>query len=169
VGSERRRSSECAATGETRRHRPFVEGQALGRDADPQRAADCLRGWAPSPFHRGLWASGKARHKPDQIATIVQSLIIDWPIAGGKGRPLDQEDRAAGRHLERLGGNRFGRGPLPACIQPRPEACRTCSPAVRRRARPRGRSPQPSPLARAASMSRQKTPPHRRPSEHAGA
>ena len=54
--------------------------------------------------------SDKARHKPDQIATIVQPLIIDWPIAGGIRRALDQEDRAAGRHLERLGGNGVGRG-----------------------------------------------------------
>lgn len=34
-------------------------------------AADCLRSWAPSPLHRGPWASSKARHKPDQIATIM--------------------------------------------------------------------------------------------------
>jgi len=63
---------------------------------------------AQSPLHRSTWASGKARHQPDQIATIVQPLIIDWPIARGIGRALDQEDRAAGRHLERLGGNRVG-------------------------------------------------------------
>ena len=44
---------------------------------------------------------------------IVQPLIIDWPIARGIGRALDQEDRAAGRHMERLGGNRVDRGPLP--------------------------------------------------------
>jgi hypothetical protein len=61
-------------------------------------------------LHWGLWASGKARYEPDQIATIVQPLIIDWPIAGGIGRALDQKDRAAGRDLERLGGNRVGRG-----------------------------------------------------------
>ena len=64
-------------------------------------------------LHWGLWASGKARHEPDQIAAIMQPLIIDWPIAGGTGRALDQEDRAAGRHLERLGGNRVGR----SCFQ----------------------------------------------------
>src|SRR5258708_25056391 len=63
-----------------------------------------------SGLHRGPWASGKARHEPDQITTIVQPLIIDWPIAGGIRRALDQEDGAAGRHLERLGGNRVGRG-----------------------------------------------------------
>src|SRR6202023_2776834 len=55
---------------------------------------------------RGPRASHKARHEPDQIAAIVQPLIIDRAIAGGIGRALDQEDRAAGRHLERLRGNR---------------------------------------------------------------
>ena len=39
----------------------------------------------------------------------MQSLIIDWPIADGIRRPLDQEDWAAGRHLKRMGGNRIGR------------------------------------------------------------
>src|SRR6266478_1398455 len=63
-----------------------------------------------SGLHRGPRASGKARHEPDQITTIVQPLVIDWPIAGGVGRALDQEDGAAGRHLERLGGHRVGRG-----------------------------------------------------------
>src|SRR5499427_9796553 len=75
----------------------------LGGPATPGEqipaAADCLRSWARSPFHRGPWASGKARHKPDQIATIVQSLIINGLIAGGIGRAFDQKDRAAGRHL----------------------------------------------------------------------
>jgi hypothetical protein len=72
------------------------------------------------PCIEALGASGKARHKPDQIATIVQPLIIDWPSVRGIGRALDQEDRAAGRHLERLRGNWVGRGPLPTgCDQPR--------------------------------------------------
>src|SRR5712672_2085076 len=61
-------------------------------------------------LQRGPWASGKARHEPDQITTIVQPLKIDGPIAGGIRRALDQEDGAAGRHLERLGGNGVGRG-----------------------------------------------------------
>ena len=43
-----------------------------------------------SGLHRGPWASGEARHEPDQIATIVQPLIIDRAIAGGIGRALDQ-------------------------------------------------------------------------------
>jgi hypothetical protein len=65
---------------------------------------------AQSPLHRSTWASGKARHKPDQIATIVQPLIIDWPVAGSIGRARDQEDWAARRHLERLGRNSVDRG-----------------------------------------------------------
>src|ERR1700744_4507698 len=48
----------------------------------------------------GLRAPGKARHEPNQIAAIMQSLIVDGPIAGGIGRALDQEDRGPGRHLE---------------------------------------------------------------------
>jgi len=40
----------------------------------------------------------------------MQPLVIDWPIAGGIGRALDQEDRAAGRHSKRLSGNRVGGG-----------------------------------------------------------
>src|SRR6267378_6605584 len=63
-----------------------------------------------SSLRRGPWASGKARHEPDQIAAIMQPLIIDRAIAGGIGRALDQENRAAGRHLERLGRNRVRRG-----------------------------------------------------------
>src|SRR6516164_2274559 len=55
-----------------------------------------------SSKHRGPWAPSKARHKPDQIATIVQPLIIDRPIAGGIGRAFNEEDWAAGRNLERL-------------------------------------------------------------------
>ena len=95
-----------------RRFRPFVVGQSDTLDAPPHRVQ--------SPLHRSTWASGKARHKPDQIATIVQPLIIDWPSVRGIGRALDQEDRAAGRHLERLRGNWVGRGPLPTgCDQPR--------------------------------------------------
>jgi hypothetical protein len=69
-----------------------------------------LRRRAPSPLHRGPCASGKARHKPDQIATIVQPLVIDWPIAGGIGRALNEKDRAASRHLEGLSCNRVGGG-----------------------------------------------------------
>src|SRR5258705_10593837 len=65
---------------------------------------------SPSPLQRGPCASGKARHEPDQITTIVQPLKIDWSIAGGIRRALDQEDGAAGRHLERLGNNGVGRG-----------------------------------------------------------
>jgi hypothetical protein len=34
-------------------------------------------------LYRGPWASGKARHEPDQIATIVQYLIIDWSTLDG--------------------------------------------------------------------------------------
>src|SRR5712672_4281553 len=64
-----------------------------------------------SGLRRGPWAPGKARHETDQIAAIVQPLVIDRPIAGGIGHALDQEDRAASRHLKRLGGNRVGRGP----------------------------------------------------------
>jgi hypothetical protein len=72
------------------------------------------------PCIEALGPRAKARHKPDQIATIVRPLIIDWPSDRGIGRALDQEDRAAGRHLERLGGNWVGRGPLPTgCDQPR--------------------------------------------------
>jgi hypothetical protein len=40
----------------------------------------------------------------------MQPLVIDWPIAGGIGRALNQEDWAAGRQLERLGDNRVGHG-----------------------------------------------------------
>src|SRR5215469_18700580 len=65
---------------------------------------------ASSPLRRGPWAPGKARHKADQIAAIMQPLVIDGPIVGGIGCALDQEDRAAGRHLQRLGGNRVGGG-----------------------------------------------------------
>src|SRR5215470_14434315 len=72
-------------------------------------AADCLRSGAPSALSRGPRASGKARHKPDQITTIMQSLVIDRAIAGGIGRALDQKNRATGRYSERLGGNRVGR------------------------------------------------------------
>src|SRR6266478_2863150 len=63
-----------------------------------------------SGLRRCPWASGKARYETDQIAAIVQPLVIDRPIAGGIGRALDQKDRAPGRHFERLGGNRVGRG-----------------------------------------------------------
>src|SRR5208337_4100212 len=42
----------------------------------------------PSLLRRRPWAPSKARHKPDQIATIVQPLIVDWPIAGGIRRAL---------------------------------------------------------------------------------
>ena len=42
-----------------------------------------------SPLYRGLCAPGKARHEPDQIAAIMQPLVIDWPIAGRIGRALD--------------------------------------------------------------------------------
>src|ERR1700751_5040149 len=61
-------------------------------------------------LRRGPWASRKPRHETDKTATKVQPLIIDRPIAGGIGRALDQEDRAAGRHLQRLRCNRVGRG-----------------------------------------------------------
>src|SRR6266478_5039487 len=65
-----------------------------------------------SGLRRCPWASREARYEPDQIAAIMQPLVIDRPIAGGIGRALDQENRAAGRDLERLGGNRVGRGRL---------------------------------------------------------
>ena len=42
-----------------------------------------------SGLRRGAWTSRKARHESDQIAAIVQPLIIDCPIAGGIGRALD--------------------------------------------------------------------------------
>jgi hypothetical protein len=42
----------------------------------------------------------------------VEPLVINWPIAGGIGRALDQEDRGAGRYLERLSRNRVGGGRL---------------------------------------------------------
>src|SRR5215469_2307186 len=56
-----------------------------------------------------LWASSKAGDKPDQITAIVQFLVIDWLIAGRVRRALDQQDRAADRYFERLGGNGVGR------------------------------------------------------------
>jgi hypothetical protein len=63
-----------------------------------------------SPLYGGPFASGKTRHKPDQIAPIVQPLVIDWPIAGCVGRALDEEYWAAGWHLECVADNRIRRG-----------------------------------------------------------
>src|SRR5689334_4085585 len=81
---------------------------AMPNNQDPKPAFMSVA----SGLCRGPRASGKSRHEPDQIAAIMQPLIIDRPIAGGIGRPLDQKDRAAGRHLERLRGDRVGRGRL---------------------------------------------------------
>jgi len=61
-------------------------------------------------LRRCPWASGKARYETDQIAAIVQPLVIDRPIAGGIGRALDQEDRLPAGTSSAWGGNRVGRG-----------------------------------------------------------
>jgi len=58
------RSADHGGMAHSLRNRPFVVGQSDTLDAPPHPAQ--------SPLHRSTWASGKARHKPDQIATIVQ-------------------------------------------------------------------------------------------------
>jgi hypothetical protein len=77
-----------------------------------QRPLRIGRGGGGQTVRQGLWASCKARYKPDQIAAVVQPLIIDWPITGGIRRALNEEDRTAGRHLQRLGGDGIGGGRL---------------------------------------------------------
>ena len=147
-----------------RRFRSFV-GARHSAGRGPAPAADCSRSRAPSALYRGAWASGKLRHEPDQITTIVQPLIIDGPIHGGIGRALNEEDRAAGRHLERLDGNRVGGGfQLVSSLDPKRTilVLRQCEDP----ARPQGRPPQPSHLGREAGMSPGKTSPQRRRSEH---
>jgi hypothetical protein len=77
-----------------------------GKEEDAPKPAVCRRQSvtldapphpAQSPLHRGTWASAKARHKPDQIATIVQPNLGNFvrTLAMPKTAPL--RDFPAGR------------------------------------------------------------------------
>src|SRR5579863_8067290 len=67
---------------------------------------------ASSSLRRGRRSSSKACYKSDQIASIVQPLVIDRPAARRIRRTLDQKDRAADRDSKRLSDDRIGRGRL---------------------------------------------------------
>jgi hypothetical protein len=73
------------------RNRPFVVGQSDTLDAPAHPAQ--------SPWHRSTWASGKARHKPDQIATIVQPNLGNFvrTLAMPKTAPLGDFPAGRGR------------------------------------------------------------------------
>ena len=55
---------------------------------------------------------GEARLEPDGVAAIVQSFVVDRAMFGGIRGPLDQEDRAANRDLERHRDSGLSRGGL---------------------------------------------------------
>ena len=119
IGSHRA-TSETAACGVVLPSERQKSTCAVTRRRFPVGASPTGDSLQPEATGAGMEAT-KCLKPPDsghEFGDRASVHPLDWPSVRGIGRALDQEDRAAGRHLERLGGNWVGRGPLPTGRDP---------------------------------------------------